>query len=76
MKLAAGYRFYNLTYNILSLVLLLELYWPTLYMFIFQYSDEIVQFSSNSATSPDEGDVQFLRDFHPQYVHLEQTSRF
>jgi len=30
----------------------------------------IVKFNSNFTALPDVGDVQFLLDFHPQYVHL------
>ena len=36
----------------------------------FQYTKKIVQFNSNSLTLPDEDDLQYLLDFHPQYVHF------
>jgi hypothetical protein len=39
-------------------------------MFIFQHIKEVVQFNKNSITLPDEGDVEYLPVFHPQYVHL------
>ena len=39
-------------------------------MFIFRYIEQIAQFNSKPITLPGEGDLQFLLDFHPQYVHL------
>ena len=44
-------------------------------MSTFQYMKEIVQFNSNSITLPDEGDLQYLLNFHPQYVHLVYALR-
>ena len=38
-------------------------------MFVFRYIEEIAQFNSKSITLPGEGDLQFLLDCHPQYVH-------
>ena len=34
-------------------------------MFIFLYIEEIAQFNSKLTALPDEGDLQFLLDFHP-----------
>jgi hypothetical protein len=34
---------------------------------------EIYQFNSNTLALPDEGDVEFVLDIHPQYVHLEEA---
>ena len=39
-------------------------------MCIYQYKKEIIHFNNNSKALPDEGDLQFVLDFHPQYVHL------
>jgi hypothetical protein len=55
---------------IIIIIVVITIILTNVYMFIFQYIKEIVQFNSNSMALPDEGDVQSLLEFHPQYVHL------
>jgi hypothetical protein len=44
-----------------------------MYRFLFQNINDIVLFNSNSMTLPDEGNIQFLPVFHPQFVHLVEV---
>ena len=39
-------------------------------MLKFRDIEEIVQFNNKPINLPDGGDLQFLLNFHPQYVHL------
>ena len=45
-------------------------------MFIFKYIEEIVQYNSKAINLPDGGDLEYLLNFHPRYVHLVYSLRF